>query len=255
MFDSGLVELQEAIPAGSNIRLTFDAESIGQTSGYIFGLDDVLFRVMAPGDIDGNGEVDSNDLFNIPATGKFNRPELGPATWGEGDFTGDTLVNSADLFAMLGAGKFNQGPYSSSPPATDVSISLLAAIDTNNGSSFDDSGRLAWSREGSYLATYGSINGRRASHRPNSAPLARSANANSFTIDDSDNVRRATSRLRHFGRAESLIRAASERANAVDHTMQTLGRSTQTGKEKWDLNVAAHDLSDVLLEALAAGLL
>ena len=40
--------------------------------------DDVLFRIVAPGDTDGNGEVDSDDLFNILDAGNFNHPELWP---------------------------------------------------------------------------------------------------------------------------------------------------------------------------------
>ena len=77
MLDSGLVELQEAIPAGSTIRLTFDAQTVGQTEGYLFGVDNVLFRIVAPGDTDGNGEVDSDDLFNMLGAAKFN---AGPYT-------------------------------------------------------------------------------------------------------------------------------------------------------------------------------
>lgn len=122
-FDSGLVELPAAIPAGSDIRLTFDAQGVGQTQGYIFGIDDVLFRIVAPGDTDGNGEFDSDDLFAILGAGKFNHPEFGAATWGEGDFTGDDLVNSDDLFAMLGAAQFNAGPYTTAtPPAALATV-------------------------------------------------------------------------------------------------------------------------------------
>ena len=99
-------------PAGSGIRLSFDGQNTGQTAGYIFGVDDVMFRIVAPGDTDGSGEVNSTDLFAILGAGKFNHPELGAATWDQGDFTGDTLVNSSDLFAMLGAAKFNADPYS-----------------------------------------------------------------------------------------------------------------------------------------------
>ena len=116
MFDSGLFGLQEAIPASSDIRLTFDARNVGQTQGYIFGVDDVMFHIAAPGDTDGNGEVNSRDLFDFLGAGKYNRPELGAVTWGEGDFTGDDLVNSDDLFAMLGAAQFNAGPYTTATP-------------------------------------------------------------------------------------------------------------------------------------------
>ena len=133
-FTSGLVVLPIPIPAGSDIRLTFDAQDVDQTQGYIFGVDDVLLRIVAPGDTDGNGVVDSTDLFTILGAGKFNHPELGSATWGEGDFTGDTLVNSDDLFAMLSAAKYNQGPYTTATtPAAlatvpEPSASMLAAF-------------------------------------------------------------------------------------------------------------------------------
>ena len=65
-------------PRASDFRLTFDAQGVGQTQGYIFGVDDVLFRIVAPGDTDGNGEVDSDDLVNILDAGNFNHPELWP---------------------------------------------------------------------------------------------------------------------------------------------------------------------------------
>ena len=106
-----LLELPTPILAGSDFRLTYDAQSVGQTQGYIFGVDDVMFRIVALGDTDGNGEVNSDDLLAIQGAGKYNHPELGPATWREGDYNGDGLVNSAYLFAVLEAAKFNAGPY------------------------------------------------------------------------------------------------------------------------------------------------
>merc|ERR1711964_97410 len=84
-FASGLVVLASQIPAGSDIRLTFDAQGAGQTTGYLFGIDDLMFRIVAPGDTNGDGEANSTDLFNILSGGKFNPAELGAATWGEGD--------------------------------------------------------------------------------------------------------------------------------------------------------------------------
>ena len=99
-----LLELPTAIPAGSDFRLTYDAQGVGQTQGYIFGVDDIMFRIVAPGDTDGNVDVNSNDLFNILHAGKYNHPELGPATWREGDYNGDDLVNSTDLFLILATG-------------------------------------------------------------------------------------------------------------------------------------------------------
>ena len=127
-----MVELPTPIPAGSHFRLTFDAQAVGQTQGYIFGVDDVMFRIVAPGDTDGNGEVNSEDLFNILEAGKFNHPELGPATWLEGDFSGDDLVNSTDLFLILATGKYNQGPYTTAaalatiPEPSSIVLAVIA---------------------------------------------------------------------------------------------------------------------------------
>ena len=82
--------------------------------------------VIAPGDTDANGEVNSSDLFAILAANKFNNPEAGPASWSDGDFNGDALVNSADLFLMLETNKFNQGPYASTPTHSDSSLAIAS---------------------------------------------------------------------------------------------------------------------------------
>ena len=82
--------------------------------------------VIAPGDTDANGEVNSSDLFAILAANKFNNPEAGPASWADGDFNGDALVNSADLFLMLETNKFNQGSYASTPTHSDSSLAIAS---------------------------------------------------------------------------------------------------------------------------------
>ena len=97
-----LLELPTAIPAGSDIRVTFDSRGVGQTQGYIFGVDDFLFRIVAPGDTDGDGDVDSKDMLAIQSGSKFNNPDAGPASWKEGDFNGDDQVTSDDLFLITG---------------------------------------------------------------------------------------------------------------------------------------------------------
>ena len=66
-----------------------------------------MFRIIAPGDTDGNCEVNSTDLFDILGAGKYNHPELGPATWREDDYNGDGDVDSGDLFLILATGKYN----------------------------------------------------------------------------------------------------------------------------------------------------
>ena len=63
---------------------------------------------------------DGNMNRQLDSAGKFNHPELGPASWLEGDYSGDDLVNSTDLFLMLEAAKFNQGPYAASPATASV---------------------------------------------------------------------------------------------------------------------------------------
>ena len=63
---------------------------------------------------------DGNMNRQLDSAGKFNHPELGPASWLEGDYSGDDLVNSTDLSLILATGKFNQGPYSTMPAAVQV---------------------------------------------------------------------------------------------------------------------------------------
>ena len=108
------------------IRYRQGLAAAGQTQGYIFGVDDVLFRTVAPGDTDGSGELDVLDVAAIINAGKFNNPELGAATWAEGDFNGDDLVNSTDLFLFLAVGRYNQGPYTTSTPPAGPSIADVA---------------------------------------------------------------------------------------------------------------------------------
>ena len=45
-------------------------------------------------------------------------PALGPASWAEGDYNGDDLVNSDDLFLILATGKYNAAAYPPPRPTT-----------------------------------------------------------------------------------------------------------------------------------------
>ena len=74
----------------------------------------------AYGDSNMDRQLNSTDLFAILGAGKYNHPELGPASWLEGDYSGDDLVNSTDLFLILATGKYNQGPYSLSASTASV---------------------------------------------------------------------------------------------------------------------------------------
>ena len=69
-FDSGVVEV--GITTGSKLRLSFDATAQGLTERYLFGVDDVLFRIVPPGNGNGDGQLNSTDLFLILATGLYN---------------------------------------------------------------------------------------------------------------------------------------------------------------------------------------
>jgi hypothetical protein len=66
----------------------------------------------APGDSMLRGYVDSSDIINILASGKYDAGPSG-ARWDEGDFTHDSQVDSRDLIALLSAGVFDGGPYDS----------------------------------------------------------------------------------------------------------------------------------------------
>ena len=62
--------------------------------------------ILAPGDTDGDGNVDISDLMSIQTANKFNNPAAGLASWSEGDFNGDGQVTSADLFLILESGTY-----------------------------------------------------------------------------------------------------------------------------------------------------
>ena len=145
-FDSGVQEI--FLPENSTIRLAWKAQDIDDTSGYIYGLDNVLFRLIPPGDSDGDGDIDSFDIQNILAANKFG---AGPseAAWFEGDFNYDDQVDSFDIQMILATNLFGQGPYGTAftkasivpePPSLTLLISglfialasLLLKSHTNN---------------------------------------------------------------------------------------------------------------------------
>ena len=114
-FASGLVELATAIPSYSNVRLIFDTQGVGQTWHYIFGVNDVLFRIVAPGDTDGNGEVDTQDVQNILAAAKFGLDTPEDEPWGVGDFDGNGNVGPLDIQLLSAVAQFDAVPYVQQP--------------------------------------------------------------------------------------------------------------------------------------------
>ena len=121
-FSSDVIELDTPIPADSLFRLKFDARSVGQTEHIIFGVDDVLFRVVSPGDADGDGVRDSRDLLAILMANKFNNPTAGLASWSEGDFNGDGRVTSADLFLILKSGTYQWAAETTNSPTALATV-------------------------------------------------------------------------------------------------------------------------------------
>ena len=104
-----------------------DYDDVAET-GHLLQLDQTLSEITlrafqaAYGDGNLDRELNSADLFEILAAGKFNHPELGPTTWRKGDYNGDDLVNSADLFLILSTGKYNQGPYTTTAPTALATV-------------------------------------------------------------------------------------------------------------------------------------
>ncbi len=63
----------------------------------------------APGDTDGDGDVDNGDLQLILGAGSFNNGT--GFGWPQGDFDGDGDVDNGDLQEILGTGLFGTGAY------------------------------------------------------------------------------------------------------------------------------------------------
>ena len=106
-FDSGPISAH--IPEGSAIRMRFSTHDAGANLGYVYGLDNFEFRVVAAGDANGDGEFNQLDIIAVLQTDKYLTGE--PATFAEGDFTGDGVFDQNDVVAALQTGYYLQGPY------------------------------------------------------------------------------------------------------------------------------------------------
>jgi len=81
-------------------------ENLDDSSGSVVVAD--LLQA-APGDANGDRQVDAGDIEAILAANKFMTGQ--PADWSDGDFTGDGFVDAGDIEAILAANLFMTGPY------------------------------------------------------------------------------------------------------------------------------------------------
>jgi hypothetical protein len=94
---------------GDHLGLDVFFDSLAQEDD---SLEATLF-LPAPGDADGNRDVNGFDIQDILSANKFGKPI--PAIWTEGDFTGDGFVNGFDIQEILSANLFGKGPYTVGP--------------------------------------------------------------------------------------------------------------------------------------------
>ena len=82
---------------------------LGSTAvGVIAAVEIAVFQA-APGDNNGNREVNGDDIVAILTAKKFGTGE--EAGWGDGDYDGNRLVDGDDIVALLAAKQFGVGPY------------------------------------------------------------------------------------------------------------------------------------------------
>ena len=103
-FDSGAVKA--SIPADSRIRIRFSVPEESRSANWIFGLDNVEFRTLSPGDSNGDGLFNSSDFVAVFAAKKYESGE--PAQWSDGDWNDDGLFDSADFVAALKTGRYEK---------------------------------------------------------------------------------------------------------------------------------------------------
>ncbi len=86
----------------------------------------------APGDINGNRQIDNIDMLMILAANSFNNGT--GFDWTKGDFDGDMDVDNSDLALVLGHGLFGTGPYAAAVPGTnDEGVVDLGSAYTHDG--------------------------------------------------------------------------------------------------------------------------
>ena len=102
-----------------------------------YNSNDVTVAILqaAPGDIDGDHDVDSTDIQLILGANSFNNTAGGPYTWREGDNNGDGLVDSIDIQNILATNLFGQLPYAALaasaaavPEPSSLALALMAVV-------------------------------------------------------------------------------------------------------------------------------
>ncbi len=88
----------------------------------VYGADETTVEVSvfqaAPGDVDGDRQIDNGDLQAILGAGSFNNP--GEWSWPQGDFNGNGSVGNDDLQMILATGLFGGGVYAADAGAVVV---------------------------------------------------------------------------------------------------------------------------------------
>jgi hypothetical protein len=97
---------------------TADPDQNGSVLQYGVSAVSVDLLQAAPGDTDGNGEVDSSDIEAILTANTF--PGRQPADWHTGDFNNDGFCDADDIEMILTANVFNRGPYAGKLSATTL---------------------------------------------------------------------------------------------------------------------------------------
>ena len=99
-FDSGVVEI--SIPTDTPAKINWSVPAESSTSGWLFGLDNVVFRTLAAGDVQGDGIIDPSDLTILLTADTFGKVDI-DATWSQGYFDNDGDFDATDISAILQA--------------------------------------------------------------------------------------------------------------------------------------------------------
>ena len=75
----------------------------------------------APGDVDGDQDIDNFDIAQILISNSFGAG-FGPWDWTQGDFTGDGIVDNFDIAEILLTNLFGTGLYAALPASLAATV-------------------------------------------------------------------------------------------------------------------------------------